>query len=369
MSTYLKGTGMNHYSTYTASDFILDNAFVAWTKKPTPEQNRFWQQWLIDHPDRASVVEEARFWIQSVGVDEKLPTEREVQDAIRMVESKIATTEPKVVLFRLVHWAWGAAAAVLILVGIGWYRWSNQPSAVETGEIRSFSGEIGEMVAQENQTDRPQSLTLPDGSRVVLSPNSKLIYLKTFANELRAVNLTGEAFFDVVRRPRQPFVVRTGKVNVRVLGTSFIVRAYRDASEISVLVKSGRVAVSKAQATGGNDTTDGVLITPNQQVSYSLQDNVFRKSLVAAPILVNKQKREADFVYDEIPVDNVFKELSAAYGVDIVYDPGKLTHCTLTARLSDEPMYQKLNMICQAIGATHETVGTQIVIHSNGCEE
>ena len=55
------------------------------------------------------------------------------------------------------------------------------------------------------------------------------------------------------------------------------------------------------------------------------------------------------------------------YGVDIQYDAQKLTNCTLTTSLNNEGLYERINVICKAIGATYEIVDTVIYIESNGC--
>jgi transmembrane sensor len=362
---------MKNYLNYSASDFILDDFFVDWVKSPTKEQDRFWQQWLTEHPERAHVVDEARSWVQAIRVNEDMPSDQKIQKAIQQIEAEVQQAKPMSKPFPLTNWLWHAAAVLAIVVGIGYSLsiWK-KPLASSPGKPEStLSSQIGEMVAQENHSENPITLQLPDSSRVILSPKSKLVYPKFFANAIREINLTGEAFFDVVRQPDRPFVVHTGQVNVRVLGTSFLVKAYRNDPAINVQVKSGKVSVSKARAGEMSSPEANVLITPNQQVTYSVDNQVFRKALVEVPVLVDKTKKEGDFVYDEVPVTTVFQQLKAAYGIDVVYEADKLANCTLTARLSNESMYQKFNMICQAIGATHETVGTQIIIHAQGCEK
>src|SRR6266705_1203492 len=66
---------------------------------------------------------------------------------------------------------------------------------------------------------------LPDGSTVWLNASSNLTYDKDFGKNLREVNLTGEAFFDVVKDPAHPFIIHTNVIDVKVLGTEFNVRA------------------------------------------------------------------------------------------------------------------------------------------------
>ncbi|WP_044002466.1 FecR family protein [Hymenobacter swuensis] len=90
-----------------------------------------------------------------------------------------------------------------------------------------------------------RQLVLPDHSRVWLRPNSSLTWQA--AGQDREVRLRGEAFFAVTKDPAHPFVVRTGAVAVRVLGTSFLVKAYPQLPTTTVLVRTGRVQVAGPQ--------------------------------------------------------------------------------------------------------------------------
>ncbi|GAB2587492.1 FecR family protein [Spirosoma areae] len=359
---------MKPYHQYEIADFLLDDEFVAWAKHPTRETDLFWQQWLLQHPAQAPVVQEARYWVTHLAVNEQLPADETVSSALAQIQTQLSDEQPPIFVNRTLNWwstGWRVAAAVLLVLGIGWYALSVKRTSTT---LATLPQKITESISRENHTGRPLSLQLPDGSRVVLAPDSRVAFPKQFAAQVRDVNLTGEAFFEVVRQPQRPFIVHAGNVNVKVLGTSFSVRALGGNSEVNVAVKSGKVAVSKATGLPDPDHT-AVLITPNQQVTFSAQDDVFRKSLVEAPILVNQKSQEADFVFEESPIAEVFNKLQTAYGVQIDFDRQKLAHCTLTARLVNEPMYKKLNLICQAIGGTHETVGTTIVIHAERCNQ
>jgi hypothetical protein len=66
-------------------------------------------------------------------------------------------------------------------------------------------------------------------------------------------------------------------------------------------------------------------------------------------------------------IAEVFKTLEKAYGINIVYDAEVMKNCYLTASLDDEPLFEKLNLICKTIDAKYEQVDAQIVIYSNGC--
>jgi ferric-dicitrate binding protein FerR (iron transport regulator) len=104
--------------------------------------------------------------------------------------------------------------------------------------------------AQDNQsasrvyattTGQRATLTLSDGSRVTLAPRTTLRIDPAFGRDTRTVALDGEAIFDVASRRAAPFLVRTGAVTTRVLGTTFAVRHYTNDPRVQVAVVEGKV--------------------------------------------------------------------------------------------------------------------------------
>ncbi|WP_460913261.1 FecR family protein [Spirosoma areae] len=360
---------MKNYNPYQFEDLILDESFTAWVKHPTPELDAYWHNWLTENPGQAGVMEEARYFLLQVAVREEKPTDEFVAATIQQtIERASAERTPFRVSYgrNWISTTRRVAASLLLIIGLSWAVWHYSswfnPQGSSIGAIAPGKQVTDVM----NRSTRPMDIVLPDGSRVSLAVGSHLVYPTRFEST-RDVKLTGEAFFDVKRQPDHPFMVHTTSITVRVLGTSFLVRAFANDAQAKVVVKTGRVAVMKTGSSSAS-TLPSVLLTPNQQVIFSPENEVFRKSLADAPVLVNTQVKEADFTYTESPVQHVFDALEKAYGIDIVYDAETLKNCSLTARLTDESMYEKLNLVCQAIDATHEMVGTQIIIHAKGCQ-
>ena len=107
---------------------------------------------------------------------------------------------------------------------------------------------------------------------------------------------------------------------------------------------------------------------PNQALVYQKEDNSFQKILLGNPAMIEPLPQGKNSGYEDAPVVGVFKELSAAYEINIVYDSELLKNCTITAPgLKNESFYQKLDLICKAIGASYEIIDGQIIIQSNGC--
>src|SRR5207247_5648605 len=121
-----------------------------------------------------------------------------------------------------------AAAVALLVAGAAFWSRRSPPAAP-----REYATAPGHRAA----------LTLPDGSRVLLSVGTRLLVPRDYGVVVRAVELEGEAYFAVRHDPARPFLVRTEHGTTEDLGTEFDVRAYRDEQSLQVVVATGRVAL------------------------------------------------------------------------------------------------------------------------------
>jgi transmembrane sensor len=258
------------------------------------------------------------------------------------------------------------AAAALFALGLGAvlpHAWEQAGSSMPT----AVTNEHG-WTRYANATQQEQNFQLPDGSQITLHPGSSLRYTTAFAGPKREVYLEGQAFFKVSKNPARPFLVFTKQVVTTVLGTSFLVKAYPGSKEASVAVHEGKVAVQDRQtasldATPAHPAAAGVLLLPNQQVVYSVASHHLKKELVDKPAVLTPQS----FEFEERPVAEVLTALEKAYGVHIVYDKAKLAGCTVSITFYDEPLFEKLGLLCKSLGAYYQLSDAEIIIHSKGC--
>jgi transmembrane sensor len=116
-------------------------------------------------------------------------------------------------------------------------------------------------------------VTLADGSHVTIAPQSRLTIGRGFGRTTRTVLLTGEAYFDVSHSAGTPFLIQTGSISTRVLGTAFDIRYYPTDTAVRIAVLSGRVVASGAHATAHltagliGHVTDSTATTMNGDVS------------------------------------------------------------------------------------------------------
>ena len=267
-----------------------------------------------------------------------------------------------------------AIIAIPLLAAVGFYLHDQTNTfsspAVVSGKDGVTSTPFDTRIYNDGITER--KIVLSDGSEVVLQPASEVIISRDFVTRAREVRLKGEAFFNVRRHEGKPFLVFTNEVVTRVLGTSFNIRAYESDEEITVAVRTGKVSVfsNKIKSSGKNEMLESgeVILTPNQQVVYHRVRAQVSKQLVEEPEIILPDSELFRMQLENAQVSRIFKLLAKNYGVDIRYDEELLNNCRLTTSMSDEGLYERIEVICKAIGATYSVEDAVISIQSNGCE-
>ena len=254
------------------------------------------------------------------------------------------------------------AAGVLGAGAIGG-QLARNPWPKEITQQRSVAAPATWLVYTAPTTTPERRVVLPDGSMVTLASGATLRYRHDNDSGRRIAYLKGEAFFDVFHDEQHPFSVLTDQVISTVLGTSFRVRAIAGQPNVQVQVRTGAVRVSPRMSFAGAMPVAGIVVRPNQQAVYSPTRQQLWRELVPAPLLLAPQS----FVFNDRPVVEVLKALSVAYGVEIRYDAEALRSCTLNLSMGSEPLFDKLNLVCEALGARYETTDGHIVFHGQPC--
>lgn len=185
-----------------------------------------------------------------------------------------------------------AAASILFLVGLGFY----------------FKPEIAvEKQLTFKTSDAPKSIKLSDGSKIYLAANSSFQYPEKFKGDERKVSLLkGNAFFEVAKDKKHPFIITSGEIKTRVVGTSFHIQMSK--SKCEVIVVTGKVNVtSKGQS---------VDLIPNEEALFELQK--LTKVVADKSFLVNWYN--TDVTLNETTLKQVITILQYKYGVSFQYD-------------------------------------------------
>jgi transmembrane sensor len=198
---------------------------------------------------------------------------------------------------------------------------------------------------------------LPDGTKVLLSKNSEITYPKSFESNTREINLLGEGFFDVHHDSAHPFIIHTQGTNVKVLGTSFNVRAYD--AQVQVIVKTGRVQFSKNNAK--------VILTKGQKGEILANVDTIIKSEIAEVKTVVKDKLNS-FVFNKMSLGEVADALSKKFNKDIKFSQDKIKNCKLTATFENENLENIIAVIAETFNLKVDNQVDTILLSGEGCE-
>jgi transmembrane sensor len=289
--------------------------------------------------------------------------------------------EPSVKKSNVVRLAvrWSAAAAILLAVFTGWW-FVRKPGVDRTlpEAERVLGSTESDLISHTNDSDGTELLTLSDGTRVTVYPGSSLTYSSRFSKGRRDVYLNGEAFFDVARDPLNPFYVHSGGVTTRVLGTSFKIKPLDGGGRVEVSVRTGKVEVFETDGgeRAGNPmpgkTMNGVVLTPNQRAIYHKENGLFEATVVPTPLPLKDEdlqgKTVTAFVFSDTPLKEVLQAMEKAYGIEIILDNEALSRCPFSGDISQQDLFEKLDIVNKALGTHYEVKGTRILIKGEGCE-
>ncbi|GHB73040.1 FecR family protein [Persicitalea jodogahamensis] len=363
------------YASFQTADFVADADFIEWVRRPTASSNQYWQEYLEVFPYQQPVLQQARQTVQLLIEEGRAipPASEEAEQIWEAIEENLSASPIRRMGFMANGWQrWAAAAAVVLALGVSWYliAFSNSGAPESYQALVREAESIQPLQEVVNTSAQPRLVELPDGSTITLEKDSRLSFAKSFVGKNREVYLTGAAFFDVTKNPDKPFLVYTNELVTKVLGTSFRIQAFEKAKNIVVSVKTGRVSVYPKKAKKNTDPeTAGMLLTPNQEVNFARAEERFNRTLIDKPTVLLTKEELRQYSFDDAPVSQIFAALEKAYGVDIVFDEEVMASCHLTTSLSAETLFDKLEVICEGIGATYKVVDAQVVVTGRGCNQ
>ena len=333
-------------------------------RETTPEESDLVDNWyssLLESPDDVSLLDP----LELTFFQERLFERIKFRIEIPLEETPLHSRKLKP-FFSRTPFKLAAAITAIAVIGLGAILFDRKglPS-LKANEIVAANT----INTTSNNTNSVKRVMLEDGTAIMLKPNSSIEYPTRFSNDERKIFLKGEAFFDVTKDKNRPFIISASELTVKVLGTSFNVVAYEGAKEISVAVKTGSVSVAKSvRVVALEPAGDEVILTPNQEVIYNTMQDLFSKKLVAKPVLILAKPTLFETQYDGAPVVKILSVLEENYGIDIQYDAQALSNCILTTSMAEEGLYERIQIICRAIGAEYEINNANIIIKSNGCK-
>ncbi|HZZ76318.1 MAG TPA: FecR family protein, partial [Puia sp.] len=203
------------------------------------------------------------------------------------------------------------------------------------------------------------NLLLPDGTSVWLNAGSRLSYDSLYGSDLREVTLSGEGYFDVVKNPKKPFIIHTGKINIRVLGTVFNVKSYPEDKTIETSLIRGSIEVSFP-----SQPSKKIILKPNQKLIIDKilpKTNGSMNGSTADPVppmsiqQLNRTGSDSTITetgwmdnrlfFDDMSFHDLLKNMQRKYGVSFIMTDTLLDTIHFTGSFQNETITQALDAL------------------------
>lgn len=359
------------------SKYLDDKRFIQWVFSPGNELNEWWNSFEAANPKEKENIQLARKILQKLHTSDKELSEDEkiilFTQILKQVENRQERGKTRKIIGSFLKYA--AVAVLFFSIGaLLFYRQNNFNPQFQAREItepvhsdearlirpggdnillseansRIEHKQDGQVVVNNNiiepsassQAGTPQinqlvipygktsEIILSDGTHVFLNAGSRLIYPDFFADKNREVFLVGEAYFDVKHNEKQPFVVQTTDIRVRVLGTQFNVSAYPSDNIIETVLTSGKVRLEQNNTGIFSETTD---LSPGQLAAFNKTERITQ--LKNVEIENYTLWKENLLKFESTDLSRVVKRLERYYNVRFRYADPFLGGIKITGKL------------------------------------
>jgi len=200
--------------------------------------------------------------------------------------------------------------------------------------------------------------TLSDGTTITLNRNSILTYPEKFKKDVRKVELSGDAFFEVEHNKNQPFIIRSQSVEIEVLGTSFYIDAHENSPTVEVVVNSGGVALRAYKE--------------NQIILKAGDKGIFNKKTGQ---LIKEKNDDLNFdswktkmlVFDDTKLIEVVDKLNEVYNANIEIINPEINDCRITVTLDNMSLKAVLNILGETLDIIIGKSKQGYIISGEGC--
>ncbi len=299
---------------------------VIWTSKETYKQEgKSWsfEQWKMFEPE-LTIKNSKKYNLLLDKIHHEINLKhRKKENSKVLVLSKVST------------WLSRAAAILFVpLLGFVFYLLSDN---VQKNQVTDLTVDSLEVIAPIGSRTVVQ---LSDGTVINLNYGSKIKYPRNFTGNTRAVTLSGEGYFNVAHNSEKPFIVKTGKLNVKALGTQFNVQSYPNDDIVSTTLAEGKVVIERI--TSDNLTTQVGTMVPGQHVEYNSVTGKITSS--KGSIYKYIAWTDGKLVFDNESISEVAKKLGMIFNVDIevAEDARDLTY---TVTFYNDPLFLILDLM------------------------
>jgi transmembrane sensor len=248
-------------------------------------------------------------------------------------------------------------------IGTGWIATENGTSVTLKNNLLSYSpAATSSDSITYNTLSTPRGrqfhVKLPDGTTVWLNAASSIRYPTVFTGNERKVAINGEAYLEVAKDQRKPFVVDVdSKMEVEVLGTSFNVNAYTNEPQINTTLLEGSIKVMKAAA-GKNTKQHSIQLSPGQQAAMKGDELLLMPNPDLKMVMAWK---EGYFLFNYTPVDEILRQFARWYDMEVVYED-KAPDFVLSGAIRRDFTLTEAMLTLEKMGLHYRLEGKQLTI-------
>ena len=235
------------------------------------------------------------------------------------------------------------AATVILLITLG--------ALSIIGSNKVFQKTYTENIAPSGHKSQ---VILPDGTKAFLNSGTILRYDNFFGKKYRNIELVGEAFFEVQKNEKLPFIIVTDDVTVKVIGTKFNIMSYPEDDYVETTVAEGKVSVTE------NHNKSSLLLTANQKATFDRNTNeLLLDNINIEPYISWK---EDVLTFDNENFTNVIKKLERWYNVSIHVEGKDSISDRYTLTIKGESLHEVLELIRLTTSIEYTIKGNEVLI-------
>jgi len=317
------------------------------------------QDFLEKKPDYQAKYENfCTFWklgTQKRHIDVDTPLKR----TLHILDTEFPESNPPDKNTRFFSLAWLRVAAVVALMVLSGFALYFFQSDSKTDSDNAF-------IHKRNEKGMRSEILLSDGSSIWLNADSELKYPEAFSPDTREIYLSGEAYFDIVKDSTRPFIIHLEHTQIKVLGTSFNVKAYQEEEMVETTVVSGKVAFIRKGSLISNDQKDTLLLTQNYKGLYSKNTGAITKT--EADPYQDTAWKDGKLIFKSAQLAAVGKVLERTFGKKVTFSNHEIEKCRLTATFQDNSLEEIMILIAKTNDYAYEITEEKLTISGEGCE-
>jgi len=354
---------------FLTEELICNESFQDYCLGKSLENHVLWENWISARPERAADIESAKQLVSILAVKQgsRLQQVKELKTGLlqqtsfqHLLSRNVQPKTPVRIRPRFYQYS-GMAAAIVFLLGSLFFILHRSPigKGTQSAKLSYFSSG--------NQPRK--TIVLADGTVITLNRHSEIRLAGNFSPAQRELWLSGEAFFEVRHDAAHPFTVHTSWNDIKVLGTSFNVRAYPRTSAVETSLIRGSVQVVSKQHPGYS-----VLLKPDQKLVYrnlpAAQQKDLQKIFTVSALHGAHSAHSTEetawvqnrMTIDNLPLAEVAMKLQRWYGIEIVIQDEEVQHYRYSGTFENESITKTLEALQVAYPFEFKVEQNRIVI-------